>query len=115
LICTEREVWRGKQRQSSEVRYFISSLDASAVRAKRFLELATGHWQVENRLHLVKDRWWDEDKHALFRPGLGEIWSAMTSLALTLLRSWGDKTKAVTKKAIGIANKPKKFLNLLGF
>ncbi|MCL2744364.1 MAG: hypothetical protein FWE67_10985 [Planctomycetaceae bacterium] len=39
--------------------------------SRRFLELATGHWQVENRLHLVKDRWWDEDKHALFRPGVG--------------------------------------------
>jgi len=34
---------------------------------------------------------------------------------LTLLRTWGDKTKAVTKKAIGVANKPKNFIKLLGF
>jgi len=115
LICTVREVWKGKQRQSCELRYFISSLDASAVSAERFLELARGHWQVESCLHLVKDRWWDEDKHVLFRPGLGEIWSAMTSLALSLLWSWGGKSKAVTKKAMWVDYKPKKFLKLLGF
>ena len=47
-------------------RYFMGSLGASKVSPKRFLELVQGDWQVENRLPLIKDRWWDEDTHALF-------------------------------------------------
>jgi len=115
VLCTVREVWRGKKLLSSTKRYFVSSLNASSVSAERFLELVCGHWQVENRLHLIKDRWWDEDKHALFRPGLGEIWSAMTDLALSLLWSWGEKGKAVTKKALAVAMQPLTYLKKMGY
>jgi len=69
---------KGGKLRSCEKRYFISSLDASVVSSERFLELVRGHWQIENRLHLIKDRWWDDDRHVLFRPGLGEVWSALT-------------------------------------
>ena len=106
LICKVREVWKGKKRLSRTQRYFVSSLDASVVSPERFLELACRHWQVENRLHLVKDRWWDEDKHALFRPGLGEIWSAMTDLALSVLWLWGEKGKSLPKRAKAVAHQP---------
>jgi hypothetical protein len=44
-----------------------------------------GHWQVENSLHHVKDRWWDEDRHWLHRPGLAERHAALTNAALTAL------------------------------
>jgi predicted transposase YbfD/YdcC len=90
----------------------VSSLDARAVSPERFLELTCGHWQVENRLHLIKDRWWDEDKHALFRPGLGEIGSAMTDLAVSLLGSWGEKGKTITKRAMAVARQPMDYLKI---
>ena len=106
LICKVREVWKDGQRKSCTKRYFVSSLDASVVTPERFLILATGHGQVENRLHLLKDRWWDEDKHVLTRPGLGEIWSALTDLAASLLWSWGEKGKPMTKRAMAVEQKP---------
>jgi len=81
ILCTMREVKKDGKVISCTKRYFVSSLEASSVSAERFLEWVCGHWQVESRLHLIKDRWWDEDKHALFRPGLGEIGSALTDLA----------------------------------
>ena len=115
LICKVREVWKGKKRLACAKRYFVSSLDASQVSAERFLELTCGHWQIENRLHLMKDRWWDEDKHALFRPGLGEMWSAMTDLALTVLWSCGEKGKPITKKAMAVAMKPIDYLKIFGY
>ena len=115
LICKVREGWKGKKRLSCAKRYFVSSLDASQVSTERFLELTCGHWQVENRLHLMKDRWWDEDKHALFRPGLGEIWSAMTDLAVTMLWSCGEKGKPITKKAMAVAMKPSDYLKIFGY
>ena len=115
ILCTVREVWKGETRLSSAKRYFASSLDASVVSAERFLELVRGHWQVENRLHLVKDRWWDEDKHVLFRPGLGEIWSVLTDLAVSLLSSCGEKGRAITKKAMDVTMKPLQFLKIWGY
>jgi predicted transposase YbfD/YdcC len=115
LVCKVREVWKDGKRLSSTKRYFVSSLDARVVPPERFLELSMGHWQVENRLHLVKDRWWDEDKHTLFRPGLGEIWSAMTDLAVSILWAVGERGKPITKKAIEIAQKPMRFLEKIGY
>jgi predicted transposase YbfD/YdcC len=115
LICAVREVWKDGKLISRQQRYFISSLDASQVSPERFLALVQGHWQVENRLHLIKDRWWDEDKHALFRPGLGEMWSALTSLALSLLRVFGEQGKSITLLALQIAMQPLASLEKMGY
>lgn len=30
------------------------------------------HWQVENSVFFLKDRWWDEDRHWTRRAGLSE-------------------------------------------
>ena len=86
-ICTVREVLKDKERKSCEKCYFVSSLATSKVPTEHFLTLSSGHWQIENRL--FKDRWWDKDKHVLFRPGLGKIWSALTDLTVSLLWTWG--------------------------
>ena len=115
VLCTIREVWKDGKRQPCEKRYFVSSLDAKEVSPKRFLELVQGHWQIENRLHLIKDRWWDDDRHVLFRPGLGESWSVLTDLALSLLRTFGQKGKTMPRRAMQVAHKPLNYLNLLGY
>ncbi len=72
-----------------ETRYFASSLDPSRVTAGRLRELVRGHWQVENSLHFVKDRWWDEDRHVCRRPGLAAGFTALLSAALSVLRVTG--------------------------
>ena len=64
---------------------------------------------------MVKDRWWDEDKHTLVRLGLGEIWSALTDLAVSLLGTWGEKRMPTTKKAMAVALKPREYIEKLGF
>jgi len=50
------------------------------------------HWEVENCLHLQKDRYYEEDKHSL-RHG-GDRWTVLTSMALSLARLlWqGERT-----------------------
>jgi predicted transposase YbfD/YdcC len=115
VLCTIREVWKEGQLLSCEKRYFVSSLDAQVVLPERFLELVQGHWQIDNRLHLIKDRWWDDDRQVLFRPGLGEIWSALTDLALSLLRSVGEKGKTMPRRAMQVAQKPLNYLKMLGY
>jgi DDE family transposase len=69
-----------------ETRYFITSLDPQSVTPADLLRRPRGHWQVENSLHFVKDRWWDEDRHYSRRPGLAERLAGLLNAALTALR-----------------------------
>jgi hypothetical protein len=115
IIYKYREVRKNGKVISLTKRYFVSSLDASVVSAERFLLLVCGHWQVETRLHLIKDRWWDEDKHVLFRPGLGEIWSSLTSLAVSLLWWGGEKGKSLPKRALAVEHRPLQCLKNFGY
>jgi predicted transposase YbfD/YdcC len=87
LLRVDREVRDRRGVRSSETRYFASSLDAGRVAPSRFLQLVRGHWLVENSLHYVKDRWWDEDRHSCRRPGLARAFTTMMTAAQSVLRA----------------------------
>jgi hypothetical protein len=81
---------------TTETRYFATSLDPGRVAPARLLGLIRGHWQIENSLHYVKDRWWDEDRHVCRRPGLAAGFTAL----LTALRATGcDATEGPMRGA----------------
>jgi predicted transposase YbfD/YdcC len=69
-----------------ETRHLITSLGADEVSPKRLMEMVRGHWSVENGLHFIKDRWWDEDRQWSIRPGLAERLATLRDSALTALR-----------------------------
>lgn len=73
-----------------ETRYFVTSLSADEVSPRRLMRLVRGHWGVENGLHFVKDRWWDEDRQWSTRPGLAERLATLRDAALTALRVLPD-------------------------
>ena len=64
----------------------MTSIDPGSVTASELQSYIRGHWQVENCLHFVKDRWWDEDRHYTKRPGLAEVFASLTNAALSVLR-----------------------------
>ena len=66
------------------------------------------HWRVENSLHHVKDRSWDEDVHTLRRPGLGEVYATLVNTALNALRleDWFPQTMSMPLKAKTRAFRP---------
>lgn len=86
------------------------------ISSERLMSLIRGHWQIENNLHFVKDRWWDEDRHWLRRPGLASRCATLLNAALTVLRL----TKAFLPKlplrarADELAANPTLALKLLG-
>ena len=86
ILRVESEVKKSGVVTSLEVRYFITSLGADAVSPERLTALARGHWGVENGLHFLKDRWWDEDRQWSTRPGLAERLAALRDMALAALR-----------------------------
>jgi predicted transposase YbfD/YdcC len=56
-----------------DTRYYVSSLDPDQVTAADLLRHIRQHWRIENSLHFLKDRWWDEDLHHTRRPHIGSI------------------------------------------
>ena len=99
---------------SHERRFYITSLDPSKVSPKKLLRLIRGHWQVENCLHFVKDRWWDEDRHWTKRPGLASVFASLTNAAISVLRLFPGAEKILRARAEQIQWNPKKALDTLG-
>jgi hypothetical protein len=99
-----------------ETRYAITSLRADAVSPGRLLALWRGHWGVENGLHFVKDRWWDEDRQWSRRPGLAERLAALRDSALAVLRLAPGlpEDQPLRARADHLGRNPKKALNLIG-
>ena len=97
-----------------ERRYFLTSLSPDKVTVRDLLRLIRGHWQVENCLHFVKDRWWDEDRHWTSRPGLAKVLASLTNAAISVLRLLPCTEKILRAKAQKIQWNPKKTLKILG-
>ena len=53
--------------------YLLTGRPPERCRPAELLRLFRQHWSIENVLHHVKDRSWDEDRHTLRRPGLGAV------------------------------------------
>jgi predicted transposase YbfD/YdcC len=64
----------------------ITSIAGEQVSAPGLLRLSRGHWGVENKLHFLKDRWWDEDRQWSRRAGLAPRLAMLRDAALTALR-----------------------------
>jgi len=115
VIRVDNEEWSPEGiLESRDTRYFLSSLDPGTVTPEDLRRLVRGHWQVENCLHLVKDRWWDEDRHYLKRPGLGNTFAVLTNAALSVLRLVQQPGDPLTKTAENFHHFPRKALRLIG-
>jgi predicted transposase YbfD/YdcC len=86
ILRVDLEVSAAGVTTSRETRYLATSLGADEVSPGRLMELVRGHWSVENGLHFIKDRWWDEDRQWSTRPGLAERLAMLRDSALTAWR-----------------------------
>jgi predicted transposase YbfD/YdcC len=96
-----------------DVRYFISSLDPGQVTAAELLQHVRHHWRLENGLHFLKDRWWDEDRHHTRRPGLSACLAAINNAAVSIHRLQSDATIPLRAAADYIAWDPARGLAML--
>ena len=89
---------RNKKGVSLETRYYISSLDPDVVSASAFQGYILGHWEIENCLHLQKDKEYGEDRHVCGSScrlaSWGEAWTVLTNIAVSLtnLLHKGERT-----------------------
>ena len=101
--------------RSHESRYFVTSIDPASVTSSGLQSYVRDHWQVENCLHFVKDRWWDEDRHYTKRPGLAEAFASLTNAALSVLRLIREAAQSLRATAETIHLNPLTALHRLGF
>lgn len=92
--------------RSSDTRYFLTSLDPDGVTARELLATVRAHWQIENSLFFLKDRWWDEDRHWTRRPGVAEWLTQLTTAATVTLRALGPPHLPLRGRADLVAWKP---------
>lgn len=80
------------------------------------MRLVRGHWCVENGLHFIKDRWWDEDRQWSTRPGLAERLATLRDAALTALRLIPDlpANLPIRARADHLGRKLSKALRFIG-
>jgi hypothetical protein len=81
ILRIDAEVAKGGVVSRQETRYLITSRGGDAVSPERLMGLVRGHWSVENGLHFLTDRWWDEDRQWSLRPGLAERWATLRDVA----------------------------------
>lgn len=88
-VCRiERQVTH-KGRTRTEVGYAVTSLAPTAADPARLLRLWRGHWEIENRLHWVRDVTFDEDRCQV-RTGSGpQGLAAVRNTALAVARRAG--------------------------
>lgn len=75
--------------------YLITSLSPQKASPQRLLALNRGHWEIENRLHWVRDVVFGEDLSQI-RTGAGpRVMATLRNLAISLIR--------LHRKSCGIA------------
>ncbi len=99
-----------------ETRHLITSLKADEVSPAKLMRLVRGHWSVENGLHFLKDRWWDEDRQWSTRPGLAQRLAMLRDSALTALRLVPglDKDMPIRARADHLGRRIRKALKFIG-
>ena len=90
-------------RQSDETVLAITSLAPQAdekANAQALLEIARGHWSIENGNHYVRDRSYDEDRCQVRDPNSAHLLSTLRSLARFLAKREVHHPKNAHQKTV---------------
>lgn len=97
--------------EQRETVFAITSLTPKEAPARRLLELARGHWGIENRLHWVKDVVLGEDACRVRRGRGPQILAGLRNAALRLLHR--NKLSSVASALRHLAAFPLKAVQLV--
>lgn len=92
-ICQVINITIRDGKETSEVRYYISSLPLGV---KRFAESARGHWGIENSLHWVLDVTFNEDQSRIRKDFGAENFGLLRRFAIGIINQ--DTSKGSVRK-----------------
>lgn len=99
-VCRITRHTQGPAETTSEVRFGITSLGA-AVEPRTLLRYARGHWEIENRLHYVRDVTLGEDASQVRKGAAPQVMAALRNVVVSVLRSLGESNIAAALRRIG--------------
>ncbi len=86
-IRVERQRHHVKSGKTSlEVSYALTSLGPTQATAEQLAELLRNHWEIENRLHYVRDFSYDEDRCRAYVRDLPRNLACLTNIAISIIR-----------------------------
>jgi hypothetical protein len=104
-------VVRGRKSVTETV-YGLTSLSPQRASPQQLLEYNRGHWQIENRLHHVRDTIYDEDRSQVRRRNRPHAMATLRNVAISLLRLAGVTNVAAATRQL--ARRVERPLRLLG-
>ena len=92
--------------------YALTSLGPAQATGEQLAELLRRHWEIENRLHYVRDFSYDEDRCRVYVRDLPRNLACLTNIAISIIRGLPD-FRYVPEANRHFAARPQEALNLL--
>ncbi len=109
----ERHVMLNATRaQRDDVVYGVTSLSPAQAGPERLLGLVRQHWQIENKVHWVRDVTFDEDRSHVRGGSIPQVMVAFRNTAIGLMH-WAGETK-IAEACRRFAAEPWSALALIG-
>ena len=89
FFTLERHAECSNGERRNETVYGISSLTSGKASAQRLLELNRGHWEIENRVHYVRDMSFDEDRSRVRTGNGAQVMATLRNLVIAIIRILG--------------------------
>jgi predicted transposase YbfD/YdcC len=83
-----------------ETAYIITSLTTEKASPECILGLNRGHWEIENRLHYVRDYTFDEDRCQIRKGSGPQVMASLRNLAIGVLRLAGHRNVAKAQRSL---------------
>jgi hypothetical protein len=88
-VCRLDRVVRRGGKETREVAYAITSVGPECADAEVLLKWWRGHWEIENRVHWVRDVTLGEDSSRIRTASAPEVMAGLRNAAISLLRLSG--------------------------
>ena len=112
VVYRERSGLDGKM-TSSETSYYLTSIATEDGDAQLLAGHVRGHWQIENRVHWVRDWSFDEDRHQLRSLNSpAQVLATLRNLSISLIRLAGSNQ--ILSAMRWIARSPQRSAQLIG-
>ena len=95
-----------------EMVHGVTSLTEENAPAADLLKFNRGQWEIENRVHWVRDVTFDEDRSQVRKGGGPQVMASLRNLSISLLRMSGATNIASATRHLG--RRSEKALRLLG-
>ena len=91
FFTIERDVTRSNGTHNHEFAFGVTSLTKEKASPERILSLNRGHWEIENRIHYVRDVTFDEDRSRVRKGNGPRVMATIRNLVISIFRLLGFK------------------------